>query len=57
MALVVAIVASGGVPVQEVFGTSAYGLPLVIAANGRGVAVTIETSGGIPVMGSGGSPQ
>jgi hypothetical protein len=51
MALVVVIVASGGIPVREVSGTSAYGLPVVIAANGRGVPVTIVTSGGIPVVG------
>ena len=57
MALVVVIVASGGVPVREVSGTGAYGLPVVIAANGRGLPVTIVTSGGIPVVRSGGSPQ
>jgi hypothetical protein len=55
MALV--IVASSGVPVREVSGTGAYGLPVVIAANGRGLPVTIVTSGGIPVVRSGGSPQ
>jgi hypothetical protein len=57
MALVVVIIASGVVPVREVSGTSAYGLPVVIAANGRGIPVTIVTSGGIPMVGTGGSPQ
>jgi hypothetical protein len=42
-----------GVPVREV----SYGLPVTIAANGRGVPVTIVLSGGLPVVGSGGSPQ
>jgi hypothetical protein len=32
-------------------------LPVTIAANGRGVPCTIVTSGGLPVVGSGGSPQ
>ena len=57
MALVVVIVASGGLPIREVIGASAYAIPVVIAANGRGVPVTIVNSGGIPVSGSGNAPQ
>jgi len=58
MALVIVIVPSGGVPIREVTATGAYGVPVVIAANGRGVACTIVTSGGgIPVVGSAGTPQ
>jgi hypothetical protein len=55
MALVVVIVASGGLPVTEV--SSGKGLPVVIVANGRAVPVTIVASGGLPVVGSSGSPQ
>jgi hypothetical protein len=57
MALVVVIVPSGGIPVREVSGTSAYGLPVVIAANGRGRARDDRFERRNPVVGSGNTPQ
>lgn len=48
----IVVVASGGIPVTEV--SSGFGTPVTPASNGFGFAVTIVTSGGMPVVGSGG---
>jgi hypothetical protein len=50
MATPVVTVASGGLPVTDVTSTSARGLPITEALNGRGTAVTKVASGGMPVV-------
>jgi hypothetical protein len=50
MGMPVVTVASGGMPVINVTGTLKIGLPVTEASNGKGVAVTQVTTGGIPVV-------
>jgi hypothetical protein len=48
----VLVVSSGGLPVTEA--TNGYGMPVTVATNGIGTPITIVSSGGFPVVGSGG---
>jgi hypothetical protein len=50
MGMPVVTVAAGGMPVIDVTATSKTGTPVTEAANGRGLAVTKVTTGGIPVV-------
>lgn len=50
MAWPIVIVASGGLPVTDTFGTTGLGTPVEEAANGYGVAVTFVAAGGAPVV-------
>lgn len=49
----VVIVSSGGLPVTEA--ANGFGAPVDVASNGFGTPVTVVASGGLPVVGSGGS--
>lgn len=52
MAVPIVVLTGGGLPVTE--STSGFGLPVEVATNGFGLGVTIVSSGGLPVIGSGG---
>lgn len=51
----IVVVSTNGIAVTE--SANGKGTPVQPAASGRGVAVVIVTSGGIPVVGSGNAPQ
>lgn len=51
MAVPIVIMSSGGLAVTE--STNGSGLPVEISTNGFGLGVTIVSSGGLPVIGSG----
>jgi hypothetical protein len=51
MGMSVVSVAAGGLPVVDVSATTKVGLPVIEAANGRGVAVTkVVGKPGLPVV-------